>query len=150
MNIPITKLLAFVFWDIRRFFKFMYDDGLAEFKALAVIVCAEILGVFATASMISVFLGYKILPTSKPLFFLLAIGLSLGVTGMNYYLFSYRRSSAQFEAEFENYSVRARLIGNLAVLAVICAIFAATLIFTGLARHLPPNRSPISPSDFHG
>ena len=38
-------LLAFVFWELRGFFRnFLYDDGYSDWKALAVIVRTELIG----------------------------------------------------------------------------------------------------------
>ena len=91
----------------------------------------------AIASMISIIVGYRILPTSKSLFVILGSGVSVGVTAVNYYLLRYQNKWTRFEAEFSRYSARSRMIGHLAVIAAIIAVLAATAISLGLASHLP-------------
>jgi hypothetical protein len=138
------KPFAFVFWDIQRFFKFINDDGLAEFKALAVIVCAELLAAVAIISVVSIFFGHRFLPTSKSSQIALGGVFSLAVTILNYYALHSGSKWTRFKSEFENYPSNWRLFGDLAVVLVLLAIFCSTLIAAGAARHLPrtaPERS---------
>jgi hypothetical protein len=134
----MTKLLAFVFWELRGFFRdFLYDDGYSDWKALAVMCCVEIMAIMAAVFIASLILGHRILPNSKLSEYLWAIGIGTAVAAINYYVLQVDDRWARFKPEFEGYSARGRFLGRLAIFAAIIAIAAAALFSAAAAKHLP-------------
>jgi multisubunit Na+/H+ antiporter MnhB subunit len=138
MPVRSTKLLAFAYWELRRFFRtFLHDDGYSDWKALAVICCAQLGGIMAAVSVISIILGHRILPASRASMYSFAIALACGVTAVNYYALRFQNKWARFEAEFEHYSARAQTLGRLAVFVAVIVIAVTTLLAAAAASHLP-------------
>jgi hypothetical protein len=144
----MTKLYAFAFWNIRQFFKRMYDDGYADWKALAVIGCTEILGIMAAVFMVSIAVGYKLLPSSKPVLWILGAGISLGIAGINYYMLRFENKWTRFEREFNSYSTGVRILSGIAIAAVVMATIFTAFASAAAAGRLPGNSTEISLSNF--
>jgi hypothetical protein len=62
LKIRPTKWLAFAFWEMKRVFKSY--DGFDEFAALTLRGGIELAGVVTVLAVISVIVGYRILPAS--------------------------------------------------------------------------------------
>jgi uncharacterized membrane protein YidH (DUF202 family) len=147
----VTKLFAFIFWDLRRFFRrFNKGDGYAEWQAFTVICCTEIAAIMACLFLTSLLLGYQILSSPKNLGRLFVIGSAIVVTAINYYMLSFKNRWAQFEAEFEEYSARSRIAGGVGIIAVIIAVAVTTVVSAEAVRHLPKQRSDVTSSTVDG
>jgi archaellum biogenesis protein FlaJ (TadC family) len=131
----MTKLYAFVFWNIRGFFKGMYDDGYAGLKAQALMGSTEVLGIVAIANILSILVGRDVLPESTPSLVLLGAGTCIGIATLNYRLLS-ENKWARFDSEFKNYSAGKKIFGRLAIIAVIIGIMAIFLASGAAFRHL--------------
>ena len=136
-----TKPLAFVFWILNRMFKVIYDDGFSDVKALAVIVCSELLILMGVLCIAFLGVGYRFLPVHGALSFVMAGALSLAVTGLNYYALCYENRWIRFKAEFETYSVTTRVFSGLAITAVVFGIILASMMAAAAASHLPTKRA---------
>jgi hypothetical protein len=140
----MTKVLAFVFWALRGFFRgFLYDDGYSDWKALALISCTEILGIMTGIFITSLAVGHRLLPTSKPILWVLGVGIALGTMGANYYMLRFENRWARFETEFQAYSMGARILSGIAIV-VVFVILAVTAIASATAvGHLPVHPTAI-------
>jgi hypothetical protein len=146
----MAKLLAFVFWSLRGFFRrFKNGDSYAEWQAFVVIVCTEVAATMACLFLVSLLLGYQVLSTPKDLGRLFVIGSATAVTAINYYVLLVQDRWAKFEAEFERYSARSRVTGGVGIVAVIVAVAAITIISGEGAHHLPKHRPDTPSSTFH-
>ena len=102
MGMGFSKLPCFAYWTLRDIFKAIYDDGFDDFKAQVVLGVTEILGVLTLLSLISLYLGRQMLPTSKAGAGSLGIGIFVAVVILNVLFFSEKRL-ARFESEFRAY-----------------------------------------------
>lgn len=138
MAMRSTKLLAFAYWQVRRFFRASpFDEGYSDSKALAVLCIAQIVLILSVMSLLATSFGYTFLVPSRTSEVLFAVLLSSAVTAANYYALSYRNRWARFEAEFESYSALSRRVGSFVVASTLVLIVVAAVITKKGLNHLP-------------
>jgi hypothetical protein len=133
----LSKALAFSFWTLRRTFSALYDDGYADWKALAVLGGSQVLTLFMGISLLSIVLGHRVLTVTKMSTFCLCVGVGLSVTALNYYALRYRDRWTRFEPQFERYPTLARVVGSIVVVVLVIANAIASLIAADTVSHLP-------------
>jgi hypothetical protein len=127
-----------VFWELRIIFNAIYDDGFAESKALITISCVEMAILLILLAAISVHAGHKLLPASKAVAILMIIGLACAIMATNQFFLTYKNKWTRFEPEFKGYSLHARTIGGVFVVAAAILAVVGMIISLGVARQLPP------------
>lgn len=131
-----AKCLAFVYWRLRDFFG-VYEDGYSDWKALAIICCAEIACVVLVLLSVSVALNRLIIFQSDAAALGFSVVLSCGVVAWNYYVLRHNNGWVQYRAEFEAYPARIRIVGSIAIAMAILGITVATLIAAKAASNIP-------------
>jgi hypothetical protein len=130
------KWLSFAYWELSRLFKAIYDDGWAEWKAMAILICAEIFMLMGVYGCISLFIGHRLLHTTSSLSRPLGIMVVLAVIAANYYALLSNNRWSRFEAEFESYSRATRIAGCVGVVGILLGTVVGTLAALTAVRHL--------------
>jgi hypothetical protein len=132
VNIFLSKVLAFAFWRLREFFRAVHDDGYSEWKAFAVICCAQICGITGLVFGIFVVLKRPVKLPAEVSPWAFAIILSSVVVAANHYLLRLDTSWAQFKAEFEAYSARSQMVGSVLTFAAVILLAVFGLLTASL------------------
>jgi hypothetical protein len=74
-----------------------------------------------------------------------AAGLSLAITGTNYYLLRFENKWARFQPEFQGYSAVARILGGLAIAVVVMGIAIAAIASATAVGHLRDPTAIVQP-----
>jgi hypothetical protein len=134
---PVEKWYAFVFYQLRAFFKRIYDDGLADWKALVVIGSAQLAAIMATMSIVAVCLQHRISTPSNTIDVLVGLAVAAGLMMLNYRALLFEARWTRFEAEFKQYSVTVRCLSGLAIACFIVLIVIVALASAGAASRIP-------------
>ncbi len=133
-----SKLLAFAYWQLRRFFKFtLYDDGYSDWKAMATLCVVQLLLGLVALTLISKYVGYRLLTYEGSSELPSAILITGVVVGGNYYVLRFENRWARLEVEFESYSKLTRVLGGLAVGVAIVFALVMSVITKGVWNALP-------------
>jgi hypothetical protein len=135
--VPISKLLAFSFWELRRLFVAIYDDGWADFKAMAFLICAQAALVVTFFDIASLVLGHKVSPRPGLAQNCFMVAMSAVIVAANYFSVQYNAKWRRFEAEFEGYSPFVRVCGCVVVAIIVLASFISMIFLGAAVSHLP-------------
>jgi hypothetical protein len=115
-------------------FAALYDDGLSDWKAMAIIVVVEFLLFVGLTDAAAVYLGHRLIGKGSPFIFLVGFAIALVNTPM---IIGKHRRWDKLSTEFESYSTSVRIGGGIAVvLFVVAAVIVAGHF--GAAQHLLP------------
>jgi len=115
---------------LESFFKRILDDGYASDKAFIVLGCAQVATVFSLFNMLVV-LGAKL---PKPNFgFGLAFLLSLLLLFANYRIIYGDGELESYRKRYQQIPKTRRLLGGMAVLALVVLSIATLIVTTGMA-----------------
>ena len=78
-----SKMLAFAFWELRRILNAISDDGWADWRAMALLICTQAGLVFSVLGLGSVILGRRLIPTHEPETTVLGVLLAVAITAIN-------------------------------------------------------------------
>ncbi len=131
------KWFSFAYWELSRLFKAIYDDGWAEWKAMAILICAEICMIMGVYGFISLLIGHRLLHATSLLLRVFGIIVVLAIIAGNYYTLLSGNRWSRFEAEFESYSRATQVTGCVGVVGILLGTLVATLAVLTAARHLP-------------
>jgi hypothetical protein len=137
MPLRVVTLLPFAYCELRAFFKAVYDDGFADFKASVFILCAQGFLVMIALGVASIAAGRKLLPRSTGGTILMAVLLFLGLEALNHFTLLTKEKVSAYEKEFSSYSTHNRVLGSVLVLAVMLIIVAGVFVIGGVVRRLP-------------
>jgi hypothetical protein len=137
MRAWLLRGYSFVYWELSQFFKAIYDDGLAEWKAIAILGCAEVLIMMGVYGSISLVIGHRLLHGTTWVSRLLGIVVALAVFAANYGALLRNNRWRRFEEEFESFSRSSRVAGIIGIIGVLLGIVIATLASLTAVRHLP-------------
>lgn len=127
------------FCVLRSTFKWTWDDGLEDWKAILVMSVAANFGAIAVANMTSIALERRVLlPETKPMFVTLWGSVGMGLVILNHYTLIYERKWSRFEEDFQRVSKVVRMSGGLAVwITLILFIVAAEWTGSIARKHFP-------------
>ena len=137
MRFRLLKVFSFVYWELSQLFKAIYDDGFAEWKAMAILICAEIFVIMGVYGCISLLIGHRLLHATPLASRLVGIVVVLAVVAANYGALLSNNRGYRFEAEFESYPRFVRVAGFIGIVGILLGIVVATLAALTAARHLP-------------
>jgi hypothetical protein len=136
---PVGRAQALVFYALRSTFKWAWDDGLEDWKALLVMSVAMNFAAISVVNVISIALQRRVLlPDTKLLFVILWGTVGVGLVILNHYTLMYGRKWSRFEGEFRHAPKTVRMCAGVAVW-VILILCVVTAEWTGsIAWKLPP------------
>ena len=133
----MRKAFAFLFWQLRGLCEALYDDGLADWKALTIIGCLEVAVLLSLVSGIAMARGHRPVLLSKPELWMVGLGCGAVLHALNYFSLKYKNRWKRFEKEFKGYSQRTRLIGAVITSVVVIGLVTVVLWSATMARQLP-------------
>jgi len=123
-----------MFWELRKIYSAISGDGLADWKAAAVIVVFEILAIVGLTNAAAVYLGRRLIDKGSPFIFLVAFAVAtINIPGM----LSGHRHWNKLSMEFDSYSAPIRILGGVGVVLLIVAAAIVAAYFGGAQRYLP-------------
>jgi uncharacterized membrane protein len=131
------KVYSFVYWELTQLFKAIYDDGLAGWKAIAILGCAEILIIMGVYGCVSLVIGHRLLHGTTWVSRLLGIVVALAVFAANYGALLGNNRWRRFEEEFESYPRSGRVAAIIGIVGILLGIVVATLAALTAVRNLP-------------
>jgi hypothetical protein len=135
----IARMQAFVFYLLRSGFKSVWDDGLADWKAVFVMSITTTFALISLAAVISILFHRRLLlPDAKSMFVILWGGAFAGLFTFNCLTLLPENKWSRFEADFQHTSKLMRIWGGVAVLASVILIFVAAAWTGSIASKLPP------------
>ena len=132
-----ARFLAFAFYQLTSLFKAMGDDGLSTFKALVVILFAEMCLVIDVDCIASIIIGRLLLPSSKQTMTVILVAILFATSSANYRWLVKNDNWARFKEEFDSYPIRKRIIGQAAIAGFVTLPFAGLLLLGSITRKLP-------------
>ena len=133
----MRKAFAFLFWQLRSLSEALYDDGLADWKALTIIGCLEVAVLMSVVSGIAIARGHRPVLIPKAELWVVALGCGAILHALNYFSLKYKNRWKRFEKEFKRYSSRVRLFGAIITSVVVIGIVTGVFWSATVARHLP-------------
>lgn len=127
--------LAFMFWELRTIFAAFSDDGLADWKAAAVIALFEFLAIVGITNATAVYLGRRLIEKGSSFIFL--VGLAVAIINTPAILGNHRRWN-RLSTEFASYSAPTRIVGRIAVVLLVVGAISVAGYFGAAQSHLPP------------
>jgi hypothetical protein len=137
VNIQPTKILAFAFYQVRTWFKTVSDDGFSDFKALVVVLAIEYFLLADAAGLASVLAGRLLIPTERRGLVTVVAAVVFGLGFANYRCIWKDGKWSRFKSEFDFYSVRVRVFGQIALVAAVIVSFVGVVVIGGFTRTLP-------------
>ena len=132
-----AKLLAFIAYDVRTASCLIWDDGLEDFRAQAIIALLELFMLIDIWGLSSVGAGHLLarsLLTADKVTVFVACG---ALVFMNHRFLSNGEASAKYKLEFDSYSTTARVIAGVGVLALLLALMIGSFLLAEPVRRLP-------------
>src|SRR5476649_1670603 len=117
-----AKAHAYAFYVLRRTARSAWNDGLEDWKALGVMSLAMGFLILVIASIISICLQRRVLPSGKVPFVTLWSVVTIGFLVFNHYSLVFERRWSRFEREFEHQSNVMRVIGSITVWVTLILI----------------------------
>jgi hypothetical protein len=130
----LRKLLAFVFWGLRRVLTAIGGDYGLDWRASTLLVCTEVGLVLCLLGIASIVLGRSFIPASGLRLTYFGVFLVGGVSLLNYYELQYQDKWKQFEREFNGYSRSRKTIGCV-VVVMLPILTAAAMSWIGVTLH---------------
>jgi hypothetical protein len=135
-----AKVQAYAFYALRCTSKSAWNDGLEDWKALAVMSLAMGSVALAIVSSISICLQHRVLlPSGKVSFVTLWSMVMIGFLVFNHYSLVFERRWSRFEREFEHQSNVMKVIGSITVWVTVILIVLATEWTGSIAFKIPPS-----------
>jgi hypothetical protein len=132
------KVQAYAFYVLRRTSKSAWNDGLEDWKALAVLSLAMGSLALVVVSSVSICLEHRVLlPSGKVPFVTLWGMIMIGFLVFNHYCLVFERRWSRFEREFEHQSNAMKVIGSITVWVTVILIVLATEWTGSIAFKLP-------------
>lgn len=135
----IARIQAFVFCVLQKGFKSIWDDGMAEWKAIFVMSIATTFALVSLAAITSITLQRRVLlPDARSLFTILWGGVSAALFTFNYLTLLSEDKWSRFEADFRHTPKLIRIWIGVAVCAGVILIFVTAQWTVTIASKLPP------------
>jgi hypothetical protein len=135
----IKRAQAFVFYVLRNTFKWVWDDGWADWKALLVMSVATNFAAISVAAFISILLQHRVLlPDTKLRFVSLWGTIGVCVLTFNYYTLVSPRKWTGMGRDFLHHPKFVRIWGGVAVWASVLMCLLVAEWVGSIARKLPP------------
>jgi hypothetical protein len=122
-----AKAHAYVFYALRSTAKSAWNDGLEDWKALAVMSLAMGFASLTFVCMVSIIIRHRVfLPNAKPPFVALWSIVMIGFLVFNHYSLVFENKWSRFKSEFQHQSEVTRTIGFISVwVSVVLMVLAA-------------------------
>jgi hypothetical protein len=133
-----AKVQAYIFYILRSTSRAAWNDGLEDWKALAIMSFAMASVLLTIVCIISMCLQRRVLlPSGKLPFVTLWSAVMMGLAVFNHYSLVFERRWSRFEREFQHQSNVMRVIGSISVWVILVLIVLAAEWTGSIAFKLP-------------
>jgi hypothetical protein len=123
----MKKVYYLLFYKLYRLFKFLSEDGWADWKVVIVIQTLQLFVLAIVFLQIELITKSNVLPNGNPKIWAIPLAIALAI--FNYYIFLHQKAWKIYENEFKKYSKQKNRVINLIVFCIVFGILSM-LIFT--------------------